>query len=108
MNQVHQLTKDQALKFYDSKVWETWTDKQIVEFQLFQDKLCVPFSRFHKAMEKVLDRLVFTREFAFPDLLKREFLGKKSAPTVQEIMELISKDKRIFILDEEGLSELIR
>lgn len=107
-NQIQQLTKEQAKRFYDSKVWESWTDRQIVEFQLFQKKLAVPFSRFHAAMEKVLSRPVYTSEFAFADLLKQEFLGDKEPPTLQEIMELIPKDKRIIIVDENVVSELIR
>ena len=107
-SQVQQLTKEQAKRFYDSKVWESWTDRQIVEFQLFQKKLALPFSRFHEAVEKVLKRSIYTCEFAFGDLLKQEFLGDKEPPTLQEIMELIPKDKRIIIVDENGVSELIR
>jgi len=107
-NQVQQLTKEQAKRFYDSKVWESWTDRQIVEFQLFQDRIALPWSGFREAIEKVLNRPVYTHEFAFADLLKQELLGDKKPPTLQEIMELIPKDKRIIIVDENGVSELIR
>ena len=107
-NQVQQLTKDQAKRFYDSQIWESWTHHQIVEFQLFQKKLAIPFSKFHEAMEQILNRPVYTHEFAYGDLLKQEFLGDKEPPTLQEIMELIPKDKRVIIVDENGVSELIR
>ena len=50
---MEQLTKEQAIKFGESKVYETWTYEQIVRFQLFQEKLCMPFSVFHEAIEKV-------------------------------------------------------
>lgn len=47
---MQQLTKEQAIKFHDSKVYENWTSGQIVDFQLFQDRLCVPFDVFHSAI----------------------------------------------------------
>lgn len=38
---MKQLTKEQAIAFYDNKCYEGMTDRQIAEFQLLQDKLCV-------------------------------------------------------------------
>ena len=92
-----QFTKEEAIAFAESGVWKTWTDEQIVRLQLFQGKLCMPFSRFHEAMNKVLDRPVYTHEFAYPDELKKEYLGAKKAPTFEEIINLIPADKRIII-----------
>lgn len=60
-------------------------------------KLCLDFSRFHEAVEKVLQRPVFTHEFAEPDELKKEYLGVKEAPTLEEIINLIPEEKRIVI-----------
>ena len=94
---MKQLTKKQAIKFSESKVWETWTDEEIVRFQLFQEKLCMDFSRFHEAISKVLDRDVYTHEFADTDSLKEEYLGSKEPPTLDEIINLIPEDKRIII-----------
>jgi len=94
---MKQLTSEQAIAFADSKVWETWNDEQIVRFQLFQDMLCMPFSRFHEAISKVLDRDVYTHEFAYHEKLKLEYLGVKAAPTLDEIINLIPEDKRIII-----------
>ena len=62
-NQIYmmeQLTEEQAIEFAKRKVYEDWTDEQIVRFQLFQKKLCMDFGRFHQAIEKVLDRPVYT------------------------------------------------
>ena len=73
---MKQFTRKQAIEFYNSKEWENWTDEQIVRLQLFQPKLCVPFGRFHKAMETVLDRPIYTSEFAWADELKKEYLEK--------------------------------
>ena len=94
---MKQLTKKQATEFYESKVWETWTDEQIVRLQLFQRLVCVKWSRFHEAIEIVLDRPVYTHEFAFDSELKKEYLGVKTKPTIEEIIDLIPEEKRIMI-----------
>lgn len=92
-----QITKEQAIEIYDSGIWKEWSDEQIVRFQLFQDKLAVPFGRFHEAVEKVLGRSVWTHEFAGRDELVREYLGAKQAPTFDEIMNMIPEEKRIMV-----------
>lgn len=94
---MKQLTTEEAIAFAESKIWQTWTNEQIVRLQLFQDKLAVPFDRFHEAITKVLGRSVFTHEFAFPNLLKEEYLGTRPAPSFEEIMDLIPEEKRIII-----------
>lgn len=94
---MQQLTKEQAIAFYELNEWQSWTDEQIVRMQLFQDYLAVPFGRFHEALSKVLARPVWTHEFAFADALREEYLGTKPSPTLSEIMDLIPTDKRILL-----------
>lgn len=96
---MKQFTKEQAIAFAESGVWKEWSNEQIVRFQLFQDRLCIDFSRFHEAVEKVLDRPVFTHEFGSVGIMgiKEEYLGVKSAPTLDEIINLIPEEKRLFI-----------
>ena len=95
---MKQLTQEQAIAFAESKVWETWSHYEIARFQLFQDKLCVPFTRFHQAIENELGRPVFTHEFGLnPDGIIEEFLGAKEPPTLDEIINLIPENKRIII-----------
>ena len=91
---MRDLTQEQAVAIFESKVWERWTDHQRVEFQLFTERLCMPFDVFHAATEKVLGRGVFTHEFAFPEHLRAEFLKERQAPTFEQIIELIPADKR--------------
>ena len=111
MNNVKQLTKEQAIKFAQSEVWKDMTDRQIVEFQLFQSKLCVPFGEFHRAISAVLNRDVYTHEFGDSDTLKAELLGEKEPPTLEEIINMIPAEKRLLIGDfepeqaPEGFSE---
>jgi hypothetical protein len=95
---MKKLTKEQAIKIAKSEIWKDMTNEEIVKFQLFTELLCMPFDRFHEAIEKVLNRPVFTHEFAFEDDLKKEYLKEKQPPTFDEICNLIPKEKRIIIL----------
>jgi uncharacterized FlaG/YvyC family protein len=95
---MKQLTEKEAISIAESKIWEKWTNEEIVRFQLFQDRLCMNFSRFHEAMEKVLNRSIYTDEFGYRDKLVEEYLGIKEAPTFEEIINLIPKEKQIIIL----------
>ena len=94
---MKQLTSEQAITFAENGKWQDMTDKEIVEFQLFQKCLCMPFSKFHESMEKVLGRPIWTHEFAFPDLLKAEYNKTKTTPTMEEIINLIPEEKRVVV-----------
>lgn len=94
---MKQLTKEQAIAFAENKLYEGMTSRQIAEFQLNQELLCMPFSVFHKAIEEALGRPVWTHEFAFSENLKQELMGERDAPTFEEIIELIPADKRIIV-----------
>lgn len=58
------MTREEAIAKWETGWWETATDAQIVEFQLYEERLCMPFARFHAAVEAVLGRSIFTHEFA--------------------------------------------
>ena len=76
-----QLTREQAIELAESGIWKEWTDEEIVKLQLYQDCLCMDFSRFHEAVESVLGRSVRTHEFAFADGLREEYEGKRGKPS---------------------------
>lgn len=93
-----EISKEEAEKLHDSKFWEGMDYKQRAMFQMFTRKLCMPFSVFHEAMEKTLNRSIFTHEFGLNyDGLIKELLGEKPAPTLQEIIELIPAEKLVII-----------
>lgn len=69
-----QITQEEAIQLVESGWWKTRTPIQIVEFQLFQDRLCMDFGDFHAAVEKVLGYPVWTHQFAYSDALRAEFL----------------------------------
>lgn len=93
-----QFSTEQARAFGESNIWKDWVPEHIVGFQLYQDRLCIPFNVFHEAIEKVLKRPVWTHEFAFPENLRMELEGIRAKPTLQEIMDLIPKDKKILFV----------
>lgn len=94
---MKQLNKEESKNFFESDIWKNWTPKQIVELQLFQDRVCVPWGLFTELIEKVLKRPVYTHEFGDAESLRKEFLGEKKAPTLEEIVNLIPEEKRIII-----------
>ena len=67
------MTREEAVKMADSKWYELKTAEEIVKFQLYEERLCMPFSLFHKAIEEVLGRPVYTHEFARVKNLQKEF-----------------------------------
>ncbi len=99
---MKQLTKEEAIAFCDNEGWKGWTSRQIAEFQLEQDRLCIPMDVFCKAIQETLGRPVFTHEFAFRDRLKAELHGEAQPPTFEEIVSLIPEEKRIIIFKEGG------
>lgn len=93
---MKQITSEQAIAFAESKVWAKWSSYEICRFQLFQDKLAIPFEKFHEAVEKELGRPVFTHEFGLNyEGIMKEFLHEKDPPTWEEIINIIPEDKRI-------------
>jgi len=95
---MKQLTEKQAIMFAKSNIWKKWNNEQIVRFQLFQRKLCMDFSRFHQALEKVLNRSVYIHELGLNyDGIIKEYLGINPEPTLDEIINLIPKEKRLII-----------
>jgi len=92
------MTKENAIALAESKFWEGMTHRQIAEFQMCEEKLCMPFSVFHEAVEKTLGRPVYTHEFGLNSMgLKDELFNGKQAPSLEEIINLIPKDKRLIV-----------
>lgn len=95
------IGKEKAIELYKSEWWKGKSNRDIAGFQLFVKELCCPFSVFHEAVEKSLNRPVYTHEFGLNlDGIIEEFLGQKKAPTLMEIMDLIPADKRLIVITE--------
>jgi len=94
------MTKAKALKLAESKFWEDMSFQERVAFQLFEDRLCMPFDVFHEAVEKALGRPVWTHEFTRTNQknLQDEFKGLREPMTFQEVVGLIPEEKRILFI----------
>jgi hypothetical protein len=92
------MTKEQAIELAESEFWKDMSLRERATFQLFEEKLCMPFDVFHEAVEKTLSRPVFTHEFGLNvEGLKSELIGERPMPTIAEIINLIPEEKRIIL-----------
>lgn len=73
-----QVAEEKAIELAEGVDYNNWTAEEIFLFQISQEKLSMDFEVFHKATEKVLDRPVFTHEFADTERLFDEYIKKKS------------------------------
>lgn len=95
---TEELTKEEAIRIYDTKEYENWNDREKVAAMLYGKLLCMPFDVFHAAIERVLDRPVFTHELGLNyEGIVKEFEGTGKKPTIEEIINLIPEEKRIMI-----------
>jgi hypothetical protein len=93
------MTKEQAVALAQSDWWVGKSSRDIAMFQLHEPLLCMPFFVFHKALEEALKRPVFTHEFGLNwKGLQRELRGETEQPSMEQILGLIPKDKRLLIL----------
>jgi hypothetical protein len=97
---VNKISKEEAVELFDSKFWNKMSLEERAKFQLFTNRLCMPFDIFQEAMESTLKCPIFTHEFAHADNLRKRFLGKMPNPTLQEIINLIPEGKRILVMEE--------
>ena len=95
---MENLTEAQAKKLFKSGWWKELTLRERATFQLYENRLCMPFDVFHEAIEKTLGRPVWTHEFGLNRQgLMDELAGNKPPPTMEEIINLIPEEKRIII-----------
>jgi hypothetical protein len=94
---MKQLSRVEAIEFFESEVWKDMSHRQIAGFQLFQELLCLPINIFMEALSKELGRPVFTHELSQPGLLRSEFLGSLPSPTLQQIIDSLPNDKTIIV-----------
>ncbi len=100
-----QLTREQAIEFAEAGKWEAMSFRERAEFQLEQDLMCMPFDKFHEAVERTLDRSVWTHEFADRDRLRDELAGKRPKATMDEVfgsLARLASDKPVVIVKLDG------
>ena len=91
------MTEREAIRLVETEWWIDCPQRERVKLQLFEDRLIMPFALFHKDVEEVLGRSVWTHEFADIESLRKEFLKERPAPSMQNILNLIPAEKRIVV-----------
>lgn len=92
------MTKEQAIALAGTKWWTRCSPEEATLFQLYEERLCMPFGEFQAGMEKLLGRGVWTHEFAAPERLRAEAEGRAKRPTFDEIVALIPEEKRLLVV----------
>lgn len=92
------MTQPEALKYAESGKWKDLSDFEKAGLGLYNQFLPLEFSEFHRALSVVLDRDVYTHEFGlnWPGLID-EYEGKCGNPTIEQVIDLLPKDKTIII-----------
>ena len=102
------MTTKEAILLFVNRWYELQTLLEIVEFQLYEEKLCMPFNLFHCVVEKVLGRPVYKHEFADMERLREEFQEKKETLDIQEpektVMDTETNTKALYEVIQNGES----
>lgn len=72
-----EITKEQAIELSKSKFWEGMTPREIAIFQLFTERICMPWSVFRDALEETLGAPMCDTYLANPGGLRNALLGVK-------------------------------
>jgi len=88
---MKQFTQQEVIAFAKSGEWEKLSHEERAKLQLNQELLCMPIGVFHEAIEKALDRPVWTHEFARVSMLREELEGEREAPSLGEIIGKIEQ-----------------
>jgi hypothetical protein len=86
---MRQFTKTEAIAIAMYGKWKRWSDMQILQLQLYQRKLCVPFKVYESAARKLLNASVYDAEEA-----RRKFEARFCHPTDADIDALLYGTKR--------------
>ena len=88
------ITLEQAIDLYDTHFWESMNYEERAIFQLFEERLCMPFDVFREALERTLGRHVKNQEIVFSEKLGVEILAGRTTPSVDDILSLIPAHSR--------------
>lgn len=94
------FTKEEAIKLAEMEWWKDkklFTDLEVVNFQLWEERLCMNFSDFHELLEECLKRPVQIVEFTFVEKLREDLamtnidLNRLRERTVIHLRSLLKK-----------------
>jgi hypothetical protein len=73
----HEMTQEKAAELGATGWWKDMDQKEVARLQLAQPRLFMDFTDFVRAVEKLLNRGVWTHEFTKPQVLIAEAESKK-------------------------------
>jgi len=85
------MTKDQAITLAKTGWWKKCSSEEITAFQLYEPLLCMNFGDFHRAVERALDRPVWTHEFVDLKSLQSEFEENSPKATFKGVVEKLDR-----------------
>ena len=85
------MTKEEAIKIYETGWWEEIDLKIVVSFQLLSDRICMDFDDFLTGLNEVLGRVVNVHELYTKTKLLDEIYGIGNHPTHEELIKQIPK-----------------
>lgn len=97
---MKQLNQKQAIYIAENNLTRSFTAMQKARLQLNQTLLCMEFSNFHGALEKVVGFPVWTHQFAskeFVDELK-SIVNNIGEPDLDDFINMFGKQHQIAIL----------
>lgn len=90
------IGREKAIELYNSNWWEKCSPIRIAEMGLRTIELCLPFHILHKNVEKILNRPVYTHEFAKLENILSEFYdGEDWEESYNEIYRYVPGAKEI-------------
>ena len=92
ISKMQQFTVKQAKAIYDSNIWENWTDIEIAQVQLFQNKRCIPDEEFYKSLSNVLETDIDLIKGMDIVILRHIYLDFYIEPTYNDILLYIPKE----------------
>ena len=93
------IGRENAIALAETKWWIDRSSYEIAYFTMLVEELCLPFDVFHQAITDALGRPVYTHEFGLNwDGLWEELNGERTSPTVEEIINLIPKEKLLIVI----------
>ncbi len=95
------LNYEEAVAKYNSKWWEGKSAKEIVDFQLYEVRECMPLDIFQQALTEMLGRDVYTHEFADFKALQEEYEGKRQFDGLIPSFRRVAPDKPIIFVNPE-------
>lgn len=96
--QQQSIGRERAIALAKTEWWKGKTARDIAEFQMLTEELCMPFETYQEALAEAIGRPVFTHELAlnFQGIAK-ELFDDAPAPSFEDILNLIPEGKLIII-----------